>query len=929
MNSLIETKFATKTGAKRGAITTSALKMAAMFITALVPVLSGFSASAADFSDWQQIHFGSSVTFSVNENNVFRIEATDYDIAGFEKTFIVKPNTTYTFSAEVFSDSKFRVDTWEEYRFCAGLCDLDDYWIRTPYNIEEDGWQTLSLYINSGNRTQITLGLRQGYQYSPTRGITHFRNIRLLEHITENSTETVYELLFNPPAVVNAQTPYITEQPAGRMVNENINVTLSVAVSAVIDGGTLSYQWYSNTTDSNAGGTAILGATNTSYSVPTSTAGTWYYYVIVTNTNNSVNGTKTATQISNTAAVVVNSLVNAQTVIHLQPFNLTVWKGAETTLSLLAYIDGGGGELTYQWYSNTTNSAVEGTAVAGATEPDFHPNTQAVGKNYYYCVITNSKNASVTSDVVFVDVLESVTRTIAPPMYKKLLVLDFDPYLPTRGMLFSDYMHYQPTKKDLVEETVERLHRASHGIINYEIIYERLDEFALWKLRDGSSLRMDREEFPTDWENENFTYETFDVLKREQGLELDFWHYFDSLDLINRRNAEEFDEIWIPSEFGGIPEAMMVGRGAYGINGNPIEADCEPFRISGDCMECLGHSMDWGILQFNVFEPADFIWSGGGYGGLFDVENGVLNENAWKDPSNRTTWDRFTQIDKYFPGNAAIGTMHYAPFSKNDYWWNCNMDEDGNLYEMSVLSTWRDWRDNYPFLTGKKEMTSRLDWGNAIDDISLAGNGDNHKEWWFSCIPHVTGRDEKGFSHNWWEYYQNLVVTRSLEIQIDGSTTNSYTLGADTYKFSVFATLSSRTVIDVTDDITISAPLDENGNPYFEIDTENGTIKGLIATDEYKTLTVWRDGRSCEISLNFNKSAGIDKLAPENPLKAEMQNEMLYVSGLISGEVWSVYSVSGMLIYCDVASSKEANIPLTVRGVYIIQSGNNTIKIVY
>lgn len=56
--------------------------------------------------------------------------------------------------------------------------------------------------------------------------------------------------------------------------------------ASVEDGGTLSYQWYRNNVDSNGGGTAIEGAVDSSFTPPTSEAGTTYYYVVVTNTIN-------------------------------------------------------------------------------------------------------------------------------------------------------------------------------------------------------------------------------------------------------------------------------------------------------------------------------------------------------------------------------------------------------------------------------------------------------------------------------------------------------------------------------------------------------------------------------------------------------------------------------------------------------------------
>lgn len=106
-------------------------------------------------------------------------------------------------------------------------------------------------------------------------------------------------------ALVDAEAPNITTHPKSGAYTVGTDAALSVAAS-VGDGGNLSYQWYSNTTNSNAGGTEINGATSSSYTPPTSTAGTTYYYCVVTNTNNSATGAKTATAVSNTAEIKVS-----------------------------------------------------------------------------------------------------------------------------------------------------------------------------------------------------------------------------------------------------------------------------------------------------------------------------------------------------------------------------------------------------------------------------------------------------------------------------------------------------------------------------------------------------------------------------------------------------------------------------------------------
>ncbi|MBO9596920.1 MAG: S-layer homology domain-containing protein [Cohnella sp.] len=192
-------------------------------------------------------------------------------------------------------------------------------------------------------------------------------------------------------APVDAETPSIGTQPADKIVNVGGTATLSVAAS-VSDGGTLSYQWYSNTTNSNSGGTLIPGTNNATYSAPTGSAGTTYYYVVVTNTDPSKTGVQTATATSAAAQVTVNALTNAAAPsISTQPSDQTVSIGGTADLTVAATASG---TLSYQWYSNTTNSNSGGTLIVGATSSTFAAPTSTAGTTYYYVVITNTNNAA-------------------------------------------------------------------------------------------------------------------------------------------------------------------------------------------------------------------------------------------------------------------------------------------------------------------------------------------------------------------------------------------------------------------------------------------------------------------------------------------------------------------------------------------------------
>ncbi|MGI6665645.1 MAG: putative Ig domain-containing protein [Christensenellaceae bacterium] len=104
----------------------------------------------------------------------------------------------------------------------------------------------------------------------------------------------------------NAEMPTIITDPESETYKENDEIIALTVAANVEDGGVLSYQWYSNTSNSTSDGTEIQGETATSYTPP-STIGTNYYYVVVTNTNVAAEE-QTATATSAVAAITVNAL---------------------------------------------------------------------------------------------------------------------------------------------------------------------------------------------------------------------------------------------------------------------------------------------------------------------------------------------------------------------------------------------------------------------------------------------------------------------------------------------------------------------------------------------------------------------------------------------------------------------------------------------
>ena len=197
----------------------------------------------------------------------------------------------------------------------------------------------------------------------------------------------------------------ISKQPKSTDYVTGATVT-PLTVVATLDGYTLSYQWYENNTNSNTGGTVISGATTDRYT-PTlsSTAGTTYYYCVVTATKD---GSETLTATSDVAAITVSEpyiKFNTQPksgsyAINVAPSALTVV--AATNLGV---------DITYQWYSNSSATTEGATQITDATSSSYTPSTSTVGTTYYYCIATAKKDGTTvtaTSNIVSVTVATAI-----------------------------------------------------------------------------------------------------------------------------------------------------------------------------------------------------------------------------------------------------------------------------------------------------------------------------------------------------------------------------------------------------------------------------------------------------------------------------------------------------------------------------------------
>lgn len=192
---------------------------------------------------------------------------------------------------------------------------------------------------------------------------------------------------------INAASPSITLHPQGATYALNETAAALNVDATVSDEGELSYQWYRSATE-NSGGTPV--GTEKSYTPNTVEGGSVWYYAVVTNTNNAVDGNKTNTATSQRARITV-----------LRPIqSLTISGSGKTQYVIGEPLDFSGLILTATFADNSTENL---TYLIGPEHITGYnpliPGTQAVSVSFL----------GVNSNTVNVTVLTLAQRIEAAP----------------------------------------------------------------------------------------------------------------------------------------------------------------------------------------------------------------------------------------------------------------------------------------------------------------------------------------------------------------------------------------------------------------------------------------------------------------------------------------------------------------------------------
>ena len=206
--------------------------------------------------------------------------------------------------------------------------------------------------------TPVTTGSDNGAQF-----------IVVVRNNAGSVTSTAATLTVNAAAVA----PAITTQPVNQMVTAGQTATFTVTATGTAP---LSYQW-------NKNGTAISGATSSTYTTPATTSSDngAPFTVVVSNSAGSV---------TSTAATLTVNAAAAAPAITTQPVNQIVTAGQTATFTVTAT---GTAPLSYQWRKNGSN-------IAGAIGPSYTtPATITADNNTTFDVIVSNVMGSVTSNL--------------------------------------------------------------------------------------------------------------------------------------------------------------------------------------------------------------------------------------------------------------------------------------------------------------------------------------------------------------------------------------------------------------------------------------------------------------------------------------------------------------------------------------------------
>ena len=383
---------------------------------------------------------------------------------------------------------------------------------------------------------------------------------------------------------------------------------------------------------------------------------------------------------------------------------------------------------------------------------------------------------------------------------------------------------------------IDNFEEISHNTVDFNVVDTVIiDEFPKYKSIDSLKNSSFQKIFKKDESGHGLWYDgvTSNAYKKYDTCgDLDYDYYIDKLDLVKRKNNNEFDMLFLIGIDPLSPfETCMVGRDPLYINGGTFERDCDNFIIVTPTFSRKDGSIE------NIGHMAENML-GYTYGRIDYIPNSIdgTNYKALND------WQKFCLCQYLATPETKVygyGMVHFSPNSIADYDWN------NSTNSVIYYKDWKNARDAHPFTPATyMSMSSGYNYDN---DPCIT-----HHRWWFSNMPYQDGRDKDGYYNNWWRYiftpsyvdyiYQDdsYIPTQGIVLNVGESTAVKFgVMEQPWYGFS-------------TDTVASSAPVEIEDKSVLSF--SNGKITGL-KTGKTK-ITVKLDGKSVEYTVYVGDKAG-------------------------------------------------------------------------
>jgi hypothetical protein len=346
---------------------------------------------------------------------------------------------------------------------------------------------------------------------------------------------------------------------------------------------------------------------------------------------------------------------------------------------------------------------------------------------------------------------------------KKLLVINYEPYLEAYGQTLSQHYNW-PGAHQIVDNFVRDISEITGDYLRYQVVdFRDLDAYPP-EIGLSYGATYNDAAYVADFDSGHL-----------QDAPADYTAIINQFGIDAAINAGTYDEVFIAAPTSvGFAESNMAGKDAYWVNGGEITRP----GVRNYFFMYVNNMMHWSNFEHSYMHRLEnimrHVYAKLGYG---QDASGVAPSNwntnpydfscLWTGASpscgaqRRHLWDDFTLVDGVAQNlrargdssaKAGVGTMHFAVNAQSQSADNYNWGQpwvNVNRSLPAVTSRADDWLYNFPNLTGESRLVDMSEYP--------FGPTDDKYQWGyvmflFNHVPRVPGRHADGALFNWWEY---------------------------------------------------------------------------------------------------------------------------------------------------------------------------------